>query len=133
VFTVWEITMTKRNDKALLLNVSENTITEIVIKDYTDISKFGKFDIFTTVGVNAEGDTLYVDDEGLINGTTAGFTYDGYDSPLMGNAVLLGTNRNTGDSKDVTMTAAEFAAKVKTLMRVGPMFAINRAKPKIVA
>ncbi len=125
--------MTQRNDKALLLNVSKNTITEVVIKDYTDIAKFGKFDMFTTVGVNDAGDTLYVDDEGLINGTEVGFTYEGYDSPLMGNAILLGTDRRTGDSKDVTMTAAEFAAKVKTLMRVGPMFAVNRATPKIVA
>jgi hypothetical protein len=133
VSTVWEITMTKRNDKALLLNVSKNTITEVVIKDYTDIAKFGKFDMFTTVQVNAEGDTLYVDDEGLINGTEVGFTFEGYDGPLMGNAVLLGCDRRTGDSKDVTMTVAEFASKVKTLMRVGPMFAINRATPEIVA
>lgn len=125
--------MTKRNDKALLLNVSKNTITEVVIKDYTDIAKFGQFDLFTTVQVNDAGDTLYVDDEGLINGTDVGFTFDGYDGPLMGNAVLLGCDRRTGDSKDVTMTAADFAAKVKTLMRVGPMFAINRATPKIVA
>lgn len=123
----------KRNDKALLLNVSKNTITEVVIKDYTDISKFGKFELFTTVQVNAAGDTLYVDDEGLINGTEVGFTFEGYDGPLMGNAVLLGCDRRTGESKDVTMTAAELAAKVKTLMRVGPMFAINRATPKIVA
>lgn len=125
--------MTMRNDKALLLNVSKNTITEIVIKDYTDISKFGEFNLFTTVQVNAEGDTLYVDDEGLINGTEVGFTFDGYDGPLMGNAILLGTDRRTGDSKDATMTATEFASKVKTLMRIGPMFAINRAAPKIVA
>jgi hypothetical protein len=125
--------MTKRNDKALLLNVSKNTITEVVIKDYTDISKFGKFELFTTVQVNDAGDTLYVDDEGLINGTDVGFTFEGYDGPLMGNAVLLGCDRRSGESKDVTMTAAEFAAKVKTLMRVGPMFAINRATPKIVA
>ena len=123
----------KRNDKALLLNAKENTITEVVIKDYTDISRLIGCQFFTTVQVNAEGDTLYVDDEGLINGTEVGFTFEGYDGPLMGNAVLLGTNRNTGDSKDVTMTAVEFAAKVKTLMRVGPMFAINRAAPKVVA
>lgn len=125
--------MTKRNDKALLLDASKNTITEVVIKDYTDISKFGKFDLFTCVQVSDNGDTLYVDDEGLLNGTTVGFTYEGYDGPLMGNAVLLGTDRNTGDSKDVVMTKEEFASKVKTLMRLGSMFAINRATPKIVA
>jgi len=125
--------MTKRNDKALLLDVSKNTITEIVIKDYTDISRLIGCNYFTTVQVNDKGDTLYVDDEGLVNDTTVGFTFDGYDGPLMGNAILLGTNLRTGDSKDATMTASELASKVKTLMRVGPMFAINRAAPKVVA
>jgi hypothetical protein len=125
--------MTKRNDKALLLNVSKNTITEVTIKDYSDISRLIGCNYFTTVQVNDQGDTLYVDDEGLINDTTVGFTFDGYDAPLMGNALLLGTNLRSGDSKDVTMTVEEFAMRVKTLMRVGPMFAINRAKPKIVA
>jgi hypothetical protein len=88
-----------RSDCALLLNVKENTITEVVIKDYSDISRLIGCNYFTTVQVNDQGDTLYVDDEGLINGTTTGFTYEGYDSPLMGNALLLGTNLRTGDSK----------------------------------
>lgn len=122
-----------RSDCALLLNAKENTITEIVIKDFSDISRLIGCNYFTTVQVNDKGDTLYVDDEGLINDTIVGFTYEGYDSPLMGNAILLGTDLRTGDSKDISMTTAEFAAKVKTLMRVGPMFAINRAAPKVVA
>lgn len=122
-----------RSDCALLLNAKENTITEIVIKDFSDISRLIGCNYFTTVQVNDKGDTLYVDDEGLINDTTVGFTFEGYDSPLMGNAILLGTDLRTGDSKDISMTTAEFAAKVKTLMRVGPMFAINRAAPKVVA
>jgi hypothetical protein len=122
-----------RSDRALLLNAKENTITEIVIKDFSDISRLIGCNYFTTVQVNDKGDTLYVDDEGLINDTTVGFTFEGYDGPLMGNAILLGTDLRTGDSKDVTMTAAEFAAKVNTLMRIGPMFATNRLKPEIVA
>lgn len=125
--------MTKRNDKALLLDVSKNTIKEVTIKDYTDISRLIGCNYFTTVQVNDAGDTLYVDDEGLVNGTTAGFTFDGYDGPLMGNALLLGTNLRSGDSKDVTMSVSEFAMRVKTLLRVGPMFAINRKAPKVVA
>lgn len=125
--------MTKRNDKALLLDVSKNTIKEVTIKDYTDISRLIGCNYFTTVQVNDAGDTLYVDDEGLVNGTSAGFTFDGYDGPLMGNALLLGTNLRSGDSKDVTMSVSEFAMRVKTLLRVGPMFAINRKAPKVVA
>ena len=37
------------------------------------------------------GDTLWVDEEGLINGTDFGFQLDGID--YMGNGLILGTNR----------------------------------------
>jgi len=37
------------------------------------------------------GDTLWVDEEGLINGTDFGFQLDGVD--FMGNGLILGTNR----------------------------------------
>lgn len=37
------------------------------------------------------GDTLYVDEEGLINGTSFGFSLDGRD--FLGNGLIYGTNR----------------------------------------
>ena len=37
------------------------------------------------------GDTLWVDEEGLINGTDFGFQLDGVE--YMGNGLILGTNR----------------------------------------
>jgi hypothetical protein len=125
----------KRNDKALLLNAKENTITEVVIKDYTDISRLIGCNYFTTVQVNAEGDTLYVDDEGLINGTDCGFLLEGYDGRLMGNAILLGTNRATGDSKDATMSAKDLAKLVKCFNAVPNtgFFVKAVGRPKIVA
>jgi hypothetical protein len=51
------------------------------------------------------GDTLWVDEEGLINGTDFGFQLDGVD--YMGNGLILGTNRENPelDASAVTPVA----------------------------
>lgn len=116
--------------KAILINAEAATVKFVEIKDYTDISKFGAYDLFTTVGLGG-GETLYVDDEGLINGTAVGFILEGYDSPLMGNGVILGGNDRTGDSLSTTLTLEEIAAKVTFIVRVGDKF-FKDGKPTIV-
>ena len=125
--------MTKRNDKAILLNARNNTVEFITIKDYTDISKFGKFDLFTTVDMDERGNTMYVDDEGLLNGTNVGFEVDGYEQPLMGNAVILGTNRTTGDSKDTDLSLEDVAKMVNCFVLFGRTMFKAPTSPKVVA
>ena len=125
--------MTKRNDKAILLNARNNTVEFITIKDYTDISKFGKFDLFTTVDMDERGNTMYVDDEGLLNGTNVGFEVDGYEQPLMGNAVILGTNRHTGDSKDTDLSLEDVAKMVNCFVLFGRTMFKAPTRPKVVA
>ena len=125
--------MSKRNDKAILLNARENTVQFVTIKDYTDISKFGKFDIFTCVEMDDRGNTLYVDDEGLLNGTNIGFIVDGYEQPLMGNAVILGTNTATGDSKDTDLTLEQVSKMVQCFVRFGRNIIKAPSAPKIIA
>ena len=120
-----------RNDKAILINARTNTISFVSIKDYKDISKFGDFDIFTTVQLDAKGNTLYVDDEGLINGTTIGFTIEGYEQPLMGNGIILGTNLRTGDSKDTDFSLERVASMVRCFVRAGRMLVRSGDNPKI--
>lgn len=95
------------SNKAILINAKDKSITEVTIETYKDIYKFCGFDLFTCVQMDAKGNTLYVDDEGLLNGTDFGFIIKGYAQPLMGNAIILGTNRNTGDSKDTSLTPDE--------------------------
>lgn len=51
------------------------------------------------------GDTLYVDEEGLINGTNYGFSLDGRD--FLGNALLYGTNRENPELPDSAVTPLE--------------------------
>jgi hypothetical protein len=95
------------SNKAILINAKDKSITEVTIETYKDIYKFCGFDLFTCVQMDAKGNTLYVDDEGLLNGTDFGFIIKGYAQPLMGNAIILGTNRNTGDSVDTSLTTDE--------------------------
>jgi hypothetical protein len=121
------------SNTAILINANDNTISLVSIKDYKDISKFGQFDLFTCVQIDAKGNTLYVDDEGLLNGTSRGFVIEGYEQPLMGNAVLLGTNLNTGDSKDTSLSLEKVASMVRCFVRVGRMIVRSADAPKIIA
>lgn len=91
------------NHKALLIDASTGVISEVRIKDYEDIQKFIGCRCFTSVGL-ANGETLYVDDEGLINGTTKGFTIAYGGGLLMGNGIVLGSLPN-GESCDTKLTA----------------------------
>ncbi len=100
------------SNKAILINAKDKTISEVVISDYKDIYKFCGFDLFTCVQMDAKGNTLYVDDEGLLNGTDFGFVVRGYDQPLMGNAIILGTNRYNGESEDTSLSIEKVASIV---------------------
>ena len=51
------------------------------------------------------GDTLWVDEEGLINGTDFGFQLDGVD--FMGNGLILGTNRENPELDASAVTPLE--------------------------
>lgn len=97
-------------NKAILINAKDKTITEVEINDYKDIYKFCGYNLFTCVRMDAKGNTLYVDDEGLINGTDFGFIIKG--QPLMGNAIVLGTNRYNGESEDTSLTTEQLFKEV---------------------
>ena len=100
-------------NKAILINAKEGTIKQVEVGVYTDIYKHCGFDLFTTIALG-NGETLYVDDEGLINGTEYGFTIEGYENPIMGNGLILGSTAG-GDSKDTAFTCEAIKAKVRCL------------------
>ena len=56
--------------KAFLINPIDETITEVDHddSDYKNISKAIDAKYFTTVQIHEDGDTIYLDDEGLLNG-----------------------------------------------------------------
>ncbi len=117
---------TTNNKKAILINAKTNSVTLVEVGEYTDIYKHCGMDTFTCVGLG-KGETLYVDDEGLINGTDFGFTFKGYDGPLMGNGLILGTTAG-GENKDTALSVHEVAESVRCFRRVGPML-IRSADP----
>lgn len=118
----------KPNTKAILLNASHNTIEFITINSAEDIRKFGNFQLFDCVQIDENGNTAFVDDEGLLNGTNAGFLFLGKIGlhnmpeplPLMGNIIILGTN-DEGDSVDTTMTCEEAQDLFQQFCLVGRM------------
>lgn len=124
----------QKKHKAILINAKENTASIVEVGHYTDIYKHCGFSTFTTVQLNGRGETLYVDDEGLINETSFGFEYEDYGNPLMGNGLILGCDLNTGDSKDTEMTLEEVRKKVQTFKRPDgfPMFVRNSHDLRIV-
>lgn len=117
--------------KAILLDAQNNTVSFVSITNYKDISKFGRYDLFTTVQINDKGETLFVDDEGLLNGTDFGFEIEGYPEPIMGNAVILGTNFNTGDSVDTDLTLDDVAKMVRTFQSDGFRLVRNRRRANV--
>jgi hypothetical protein len=114
------------NKKAILIDAKTNSVTLVEVGEYTDIYKHCGYETFTCVGLG-NGETLYVDDEGLINGTDFGFTIEGYDGPLMGNGLILGSTAS-GDSKDTALSVHEVAEKVRCLRKVSRML-IRSADP----
>lgn len=70
-------------------------------------------DLYLTLGVDMveigkyweNGDTLWVDEEGLINGTDFGFQIDGID--FMGNGIIYGTNLENPEKNDSAVTKME--------------------------
>ena len=94
--------------KAFLIDPFKRTVSEVNYSgDFEDIYLAIDCDTFTCVQASERGDTLFVDDEGLINGKEqAFFGWMGYPQPLAGKALLLGTDIN-GESVATTLTLDE--------------------------
>lgn len=80
--------------------------------DYQSIYRLIDCDTFTVVTVNAKRDSVFVDDEGLINGKPQEFfLFDGYPQPLAGKGLVLGCD-SVGESVTPTMTEEQVRARV---------------------
>lgn len=92
--------------KAIFINAKEQSVSVIDTKAQLE-------DLYNILGVDMveigkyweNGDTLWVDEEGLINGTDFGFQIDGID--FVGNGLILGTNRMNPEAHDSAVTKVE--------------------------
>jgi hypothetical protein len=95
--------------KAYLIDVSERTITDIEIRDWTQISLCigEECDYFTCPISWANGDTLYADDEGLFHTISGGIVVPDLNQIIVGNVVIMGADMSTGSARDVKFTKEE--------------------------
>jgi hypothetical protein len=103
--------------RAIKINSNEQTVEVIDFEgDFRAIQKEIDVDCFTVVELNGEGDTLFVDDEGLFKETNF-FVVEGYPQPLAGHGLILGTDLDSGESRGTDMEVPE----VKFLSRMEVM------------
>ena len=83
--------------KAVLINPKLRKIKEIEYSgDYQDIQKLTECSTITARYPFDNQDTIYLDDEGLLKESNYCFTFkydNGYVQPLMGNALVIGANK----------------------------------------
>jgi hypothetical protein len=92
--------------KAVLICPYTKTIEDVEYSgDYKDLYALLGCGLFTTVYLDgANLDTLFVDDEGLYVESQKFFKIAGYEQPLAGRGILLGTDAE-GESTDCASTA----------------------------
>ena len=96
--------MTTKSRNALLIDAKNGTVSKVTVGDYKDILSHIGCRSFTTVRL-AKDEVLYLDDEGLMNGTEYGFTFKGLSgvTHFRGNGVILGMNQHNGDEKPTNL------------------------------
>jgi len=108
--------------KAILLDPFVPSISTVGVGDFTDIQKHIGCSMFTCVRSQALKDNvLYLDDEGLINGTSRAtrFVDEVYPQALAGRILVIGDDGRGGD-KDCTLSVGEVKALVKHVCDILP-------------
>lgn len=98
--------------KAILINAKTKEVKEIEIgKDYKEIYKHLECQYFTIGTYLDKQDAIFVDDEGLMNGTDEFFTFEGAHQPFAGNGLIMGSD-DEGESTDCKIQIDEVKNKV---------------------
>lgn len=101
--------------KAIKINVATQTVEEVTMsKDYKEIySLIGNgCNLFCCPVEFANGDTLYADDEALLNENLEGcFVLEGFSYPICGNAIILGSDEE-GESVSAKTTVDDILSQI---------------------
>ena len=108
--------------KAIFINARDKRVEQVDIDPGLE-ELYKKLDVrVITVAYSQDpaiADDLIVDDEALLKNVSdlpGGFWADFYPSqPLLGNALMLGVDPETGESKDCTVTLEEITKRVRFL------------------
>ena len=111
--------------KAILINAKTKEVKEVEMgRDYKEIYTQLECELFTAGTYLDEADVIYVDDEGLINGTDNFFTFEGAHQPFAGNGLIMGTD-DEGESTDCKVSFNEVKDRVKFYERYELSLAIQ--------
>jgi hypothetical protein len=103
--------------KAILIDSINKEVKEVEIsKGMDEMYKFLNCEIFTIGSYLDKQDAIFVDDEGLINGTDVFFTYEGAHQPFAGNGLIMGCD-DEGESEDCKIGFSEVKERVKFYTR----------------
>lgn len=86
--------------KGVLVDPYLETIKNVEVADWRDISKLLQCDIFCSGGYDEGGDAIYVNDEGLYTEDMFVYMPDVYPYPYAGRVLFLGINPDNGESQD---------------------------------
>jgi hypothetical protein len=98
--------------KGILINVEDQILTWVEVGEYTDIYTHLNCQYFECP-LTIEGSTLYVDEEGLLNLTPFTKFFSIGNRVFSGNGLFLGTNLETGESDDCSLSLDFVKSKVK--------------------
>ena len=99
--------------KAILIDSINREVKEVEIgKGIDEMYKFLQCECFTIASYLDKQDAIFVDDEGLMNGTDSFFTYEGAHQPFAGNGLIMGCD-DMGESEDCKVDLTEVKNKVK--------------------
>jgi len=97
-------------NKAILIDVFNRTITEIVVNGLGDLQK--AVGGYIETATRDSGNEVFVYEEGLFEPHTCWFVWEGA-QPFKGNGIVIGGNDRTGESCDCSFTVEEVKNKVK--------------------
>ena len=96
--------------RAILINSYTQKVTEIELGEDTLVELQRHVSGYIEVATDLpNGDTIFVDEEGLMKGPTNFFTYRGAHQPFAGNGVVVGIDKggNTAAAKTSLKTVLE--------------------------
>lgn len=106
--------------RAIFIEAAEQRITELDFGEgvrkrelYKVIQEKLGVRCFTVINID-DGDTLYIDDEGLLKDPEFFFTFGSYPQPLAGNGLILGVDEE-GDDTDATLPLDKAVAAITFL------------------
>jgi len=103
--------------KAIFIDAKNRLVQKVEgdFNDYKEINKILGCSVLTYAGQLENGDTIFVDDEGLLKPCDHFFFVKGQHQPFAGNGLILGDTDDEGNSTDAKSTLTEISTNTQFL------------------